>query len=77
MLSEQDRIRLRHMLDYAQEAVELVKGHTQADLGTDRVLELALVRLIELVGEAATRVSQAAQVQCCGIPSLVVDREYA
>jgi len=26
MLNEKDRVRLRHMLDYAREAVELVAG---------------------------------------------------
>ena len=73
MLSEKDRVRLRHMLDYAREAVEVVRPHTRANLDTDRVLELALVRLIELVGEAAGRVSPSAQVRYPGIPwSLIV-----
>ena len=32
MLSDKDRVRLRHMLDYAREAVEAVRGRTRADL---------------------------------------------
>jgi uncharacterized protein with HEPN domain len=49
-------IALRHMLDSAREAVELARGRTRADLDTNRLLNLALVRLLEIVGEAANRV---------------------
>jgi uncharacterized protein with HEPN domain len=47
---------LRHMLDHAREAVTLADGKTRTDLDRDRLLELALVRLLEIAGEAATRV---------------------
>ncbi|MFZ0889667.1 MAG: DUF86 domain-containing protein [Candidatus Binataceae bacterium] len=48
-------VRLRHMLDHAREAVAMVSGKTRGDLDTDRKLNLALVRLLEIVGEAANR----------------------
>ena len=48
-------VRLRHMLDHAREAVSLVKGKMRDDLDADRLLNLALVRLVEIVGEAAAR----------------------
>ncbi len=51
-------VRLRHMLDHAREAVEMVKGKTRADLSTDRKLNLSLVRLLEIVGEAAGRMPE-------------------
>jgi uncharacterized protein with HEPN domain len=44
------------MRDYAREAVALSKGRTREDLDADRTLNLALVRLLEIVGEAANRV---------------------
>jgi uncharacterized protein with HEPN domain len=44
------------MLDHAREAVALADGKTRTDLDRDRLLELALVRLLEIVGEAASRV---------------------
>ena len=47
---------VHHMLDHAREAVEMTRGRTRADLDRDRMLNLALVRLVEVVGEAATRV---------------------
>ena len=49
-------ISLRHMLDHALEAVAMAKGKKRADLDKDRQLNLALVRLLEIIGEAASRV---------------------
>ena len=57
MTRHSDQARLRHMLDHASEAVGLVKGRTREDLDTDRLLNLSLVRLLEIVGEAAARLS--------------------
>lgn len=56
-----DPVSLRHMLDHAREAVQLVHGKTRSDLDSDRLLNLALARLLEVVGEAATRVSASFQ----------------
>jgi uncharacterized protein with HEPN domain len=44
------------MLDHAREAIDLSAGRTRSDLDTDRLLNLALVRLLEIVGEAANRI---------------------
>ena len=44
------------MLQHAREAVALVEGKTRQQLDSDRLLNLALVRLVEIVGEAAARV---------------------
>jgi len=49
-------ILLRHMLDHAREAYSLAQSRSRADLETDRLLNLALVRLLEIIGEAASRV---------------------
>lgn len=63
-----DRTRLRHMLDYAREAVDFAAGRTLADLDSDRMLELALTRLIEIIGDAAAKVGPAAQGRLSRIP---------
>jgi len=49
---------VHHMLDHAQEAVKMVQGRRRADSDSDRLLNLALVRLMEVIGEAATRVPE-------------------
>lgn len=52
-----DSDRLRHMFDCARTAVEFCAGKTRGDLDGDNMLVLALARLLEIIGEAATRVS--------------------
>jgi len=49
-------VALRHMLDHAREAFDLAQGRSRDDLDSDRLLQLALTRLVEIVGEAASRV---------------------
>jgi len=56
------------MLDSAREAVQLIGGKSRSDLDRDRVLSLALVRLLEVVGEAANRVTSATRQQNSEIP---------
>ena len=53
-----DKVRVRHILDAAAEAVELARGKSRGDLDKDRMLNLSLVRLLEIIGEAAKGVSQ-------------------
>ena len=57
MSQHEDVVRLRHMLDHALEVAEMVQGKTRSDLDKDRQLNLAIVRLLEIVGEAASSVS--------------------
>jgi uncharacterized protein with HEPN domain len=57
MLPEADAIRLRHMLAAAEEAMEFAQGRSREDLDTDRMLSRAVVRDIEIVGEAASQVT--------------------
>ena len=68
MSQHDDMMRVRHMLDHAREALALARGKLRADLDSDRVLSLALVRLLEVIGEAATRVSKETQAKYAAIP---------
>ena len=56
-MSKTDECCLREMLDAAQEAVTFMMGRTRADLQSDRMLALSVIKDIEILGEAATRVS--------------------
>lgn len=67
-MSKDDLVRLRHMQDSAKEAVELIQGKSRSDLDTNRVLSLALVRLLEILGEAANRVTTATRQENPNIP---------
>jgi len=57
-MTKSDEVRLRHMLDAAREALGFAAGRSRADLDSDRMLVLSLVKSIEIVGEAASKVSE-------------------
>jgi uncharacterized protein with HEPN domain len=53
-----DEIRLKHMLEAAREAMSFTARKTRANLEEDKMLALALIREIEVIGEAASKVSE-------------------
>jgi uncharacterized protein with HEPN domain len=67
-MNERDRVRLSDMRDAAREALAFMQGRSPADLRADRLLLLAMVKELEIVGEAATRVSAETRAQLDRIP---------
>jgi len=67
-MQKDDQIRLRHMLDATDEALEFSTARSREDLDNDRMLTLALVKCIEIVGEAANQIPRAFQEQHPQIP---------
>jgi uncharacterized protein with HEPN domain len=61
-------VTLRQMLDHAREAIALTRDHERADLDTDRLLGLGVVRLLEIIGEAAARIPREERDRLPGIP---------
>jgi uncharacterized protein with HEPN domain len=59
---------MRQMRDHALEAISLTSGMSPEDLANNRVVALAVTRLVEIVGEAATRVSPQVQATHREIP---------
>ena len=57
MSQHDDLVRLRDMLKHARTALKFVEGRTEDDFRNDELLALACVRLLEIVGEAASRIS--------------------
>ncbi len=51
------------MRDAALEAMEMCRGVERRDIEGNRQLKLALVKLVEIIGEAANNVSKARQAQ--------------
>src|SRR6516164_5868427 len=52
-----DRVRIRHMIEAAEAAQRFIANRQRADLDTDEMLLFALVRAAEIIGEAASKVS--------------------
>jgi uncharacterized protein with HEPN domain len=63
-----DEERIRHMIDAAEAALRFVSGRSRPALDDDDMLTFALVRAIEVVGEAAARVSPAARQELDAVP---------
>jgi len=58
-----DLIRLRHMLDAANEALDFTRDKTRDDLDNDRMLLLSVTKLIEIIGEAANKITDQVQAE--------------
>lgn len=65
-MRDEDRNRLNHMLEAAEAALRFVAGRKRGDLDTDQMLLFALLRAVEVIGEAAANVS--ADGRAAGIP---------
>ena len=61
MSRKDDQVSLKDMLGHAEEATKILGEDSREELADDRVLQLALTRLMEIVGEAANRFSQETQ----------------
>lgn len=54
---KRDLVRVKHMYDGAGEIQKFTNGKTRHDLEHDRLLSLAIVHLLEIIGEAANKVT--------------------
>ena len=67
-MRKDDSIRLHHMLDPAKEAESFSQDKTRSSLDTDRKLTLALVKCIEIIGEAGAKISNESREDLPQIP---------
>lgn len=57
MTRRSDKVYLQHVRDHALKAISMPGDMDQERLSDERVLHLALLHLVEIVGEAASRVT--------------------
>lgn len=69
-MQSDDLVRIKHMLDAAREAQSFAEGRSRQELTGDRQLTLSLVKCVEIVGEAASRVSEDAKTELPSLPWL-------
>jgi uncharacterized protein with HEPN domain len=67
-MSPDDRWRVGHMIEAAEAALEFAAGRSRADLDGNAMLRMALTRAVEIVGEAASQVSDAGRAELPGLP---------
>ena len=63
-----DLVRLRHMIEAAESAIAFMAGRNRADLDSDRMPMFAVVRAIEIVGEAASRITDETRATRTAVP---------
>ena len=56
-MDPRDQVRLQHLADALKSAIRFAQGRQRGDLDTDEMLLFALVRAIEIAGEAASQVT--------------------
>ncbi len=67
-MQPEDRVRIQHMIGAAESAARFLRGRQRQDLDHDEMLCFALTRAIEIIGEAASRVSPEAQNSLPDVP---------
>ncbi len=67
-MNEFDESRLRDMLDAALTARQFIEGKTRDMLETDRMFNFALIRAVEVIGEAANRITAETRRQLPNLP---------
>ncbi len=67
-MNPHDRVRLRHLADALNSAIRFARGRGRGDLDTDEMLLFALVRAVEIAGEAASKVTAETRAELPDLP---------
>ena len=63
-----DVVRLRHMHEAITLALEMTSGRNRQDLASNSMLAMALTRCLEVLGEAASKLSDEVRLRFPGVP---------
>jgi uncharacterized protein with HEPN domain len=63
MSKHRDIVPLGDMMDFSRRVITKVTGISRVDFDADENLQLAITHLLQIIGEAAGRVSEAARVE--------------
>jgi uncharacterized protein with HEPN domain len=72
--ADADRVRVLHMIDAGQHALEFTKGRERADFDSDAMLQRAVVNCLQEIGEAAIQVSENTRLRLKGVPWIQIAR---
>ena|SRR5438132_656461 len=67
-MNPRDRVRLQHLADALDSAIRFTRGHERGDLDSDEMLLFALVRAVEIAGEAASQVTAETRARLSDVP---------
>jgi uncharacterized protein with HEPN domain len=67
-MKENDRIRIQHIIDAAQETLSFVRDTDQENFSKNRMMILSVIKEIEIIGEAASKISDETKLNYSDIP---------
>ncbi len=67
-MQREDQVRMAHMLDAARSVARFIAGRRREDLDADEMLRFALVHAIQIIGEAAEKVSPPSRLLVPDVP---------
>jgi len=67
-LRPDDEIRIRHMIEAAEAIIRFIDARQRADLDSDQMLLFALTRAVEIIGEAASKLSEETRTTASAVP---------
>jgi uncharacterized protein with HEPN domain len=71
-MNSDDRVRLQHIADALRAAIRFTEGRSREDLDGDQMLSFALLHAIQIVGEAASKISAEFREQHSQIPWMLI-----
>lgn len=69
-MNPEDKIRIQHMIDAAEEALSFCSGISEKEFNKNRMLVLSVIKEIEIIGEAASKISEETKLRYNNIPWL-------
>lgn len=63
-----DKIRILHMIDAAAEAISFIEGKSREELNDNRMLVLSIIKDVEIIGEAALKLTSTTKEKYPTIP---------
>jgi uncharacterized protein with HEPN domain len=63
-----DKIRIQHMIDAAEEALSFISDISEREFNKSRMLILSVIKEIEIIGEAASKISDETRIRFNNIP---------
>jgi len=67
-LHADDRVRVLHMIEACESVQRFIQGRGRLDFESDQMLLFAVIRAVEVLGEAAGKVSEDTRSACPEIP---------
>lgn len=67
-MKDNDRIRIQHIIDAAREALSFVRDIDQENFSKNRMMILSVIKEIEIIGEAASKLSDETKLKYLDIP---------